>query len=432
MANLLNKLYLKWPQFAQKAPFQLADMIRSALASIKALFESDLPYRARLESDRDRLIPKTMSPDDSTCNAVLDWLCRAQDLSPTNDGGVARHFSLISGWGSSYPETTGYIIPTFLSFGVYLERPDLHERARRMLDWLASIQLEDGSFQGGMIDQTPVRPVTFNTGQILLGLAAGVTHLGSHYRAPMNRAARWLVETQDSDGAWRKYPSPFTGPGLKAYETHVAWGLLEAARLSPNQGFEDAAMANIQWSLTNQRSNGWFENCDLNHAETPLTHTIGYVLRGMIEGVKYFQSDDLLEKSERTAKSLLGCVEVNGYIPGRLDSNWRGAVEWSCLTGSAQIASCWYDLYMLTNNSEYLRAANLALSFVASTISLDPNDPDVYGGVKGSFPVDGDYGKFEYLNWAGKFFLDAYELKSRADQYRSAESTWSESAVHPQ
>ncbi len=33
------------------------------------------------------------------------------------------------------------------------------------------------------------------------------------------------------------------------------------------------------------------------------------------------------------------------------------------------------------------------------------------GGVKGSFPVDGDYGTFEYLNWAAKFFIDSNELE---------------------
>ena len=29
------------------------------------------------------------------------------------------------------------------------------------------------------------------------------------------------------------------------------------------------------------------------------------------------------------------------------------------------------------------------------------------GGVKGSFPVDGGYGTYEYLNWAAKFTIDA-------------------------
>ena len=36
---------------------------------------------------------------------------------------------------------------------------------------------------------------------------------------------------------------------------------------------------------------------------------------------------------------------------------------------------------------------------------------DVRGGVKGSFPVNGEYGRLEYLNWAPKFFVDANMLE---------------------
>ena len=74
----------------------------------------------------------------------------------------------------------------------------------------------DGGFQGGMIDQEPVVPVTFNTGQILMGLSAGVRQLGDEYRCPMRSAANWLVTTQDPDGCWRKHQTPFARPWLKA------------------------------------------------------------------------------------------------------------------------------------------------------------------------------------------------------------------------
>ena len=96
-----------------------------------------------------------------------------------------------------------------------------------MADWLVSIQLPEGAFQGGRIDSRPVVPVTFNTGQVLLGLAAAHGHFGG-YAEPLQRAADWLVRTQDSDGCWRLFPSPFALSGEKVYETHVAWALLEA------------------------------------------------------------------------------------------------------------------------------------------------------------------------------------------------------------
>jgi hypothetical protein len=87
-------------------------------------------------------------------------------------------------------------------------RQELHERARRMLDWCAEIQFPEGGFQGGRIDSTPKMPVTFNTGQILLGLAAGVAaYTDETYLSAMHKAARWLAETQDADGCWRKHPT---------------------------------------------------------------------------------------------------------------------------------------------------------------------------------------------------------------------------------
>ena len=136
--------------------------------------------------------------------------------------------------------------------------------------------------QGGKIDANPRVPVTFNTGQILIGLAAGVRRFGPEYRVPMIRAAKWLVESQDADGCWRKHPTPFAAPGEKSYETHVAWGLFEAAKLEPTSDFGDAGLRQVRWALTKQLSNGWFASNCLETPDAPLTHTIGYALRGVI------------------------------------------------------------------------------------------------------------------------------------------------------
>lgn len=383
-------------------------MIRSILRiARKAQEEMSLPAAAKAERRLDRrgLLPDDADPDE-VIKATLAWLCRAQDYSSTQDGGVARHFSLVSGWGASYPETTGYIIPTMIDCYHRYNQPDYQIRAKRMLDWLVRIQMKNGAFQGGMVNQDPVAPVTFNTGQILLGLAAGVTEFGDEYRKPAQAAANWLVKTQEDDGSWIGYPSPFTSPGIKVYETHVAWSLLEAARIFPNARYEDAALRNIHWALTYQRPNGWFADCDLLDPTQPLTHTIGYVLRGILEAHKFTQESTFLEKSVITGDALLTILRDDGGIPGRLKEDWSAAVPWVCLTGNAQIASCWLMLYQATGDAKYKSAASRANTFVRRTVRL--NAPfNQRGGVKGSFPVDGTYGQYEYLNWAAKFFIDS-------------------------
>lgn len=337
----------------------------------------------------------------------LQWLLRAQANSVTADGGVSRHFSLISGWGASYPETTGYIVPTFIREGRRMDDSRLIAGAEQMLDWLVSIQFPEGGFQGGVVDAHPRVPVTFNTGQILLGLVAGAEFFGkADYLRAAQLAADWLVRTQDPDGCWRRFATPFAAAGEKAYETHVSWGLFEADRILPQRGYGDAGMRQVAWAVRQQRDNGWFDKCCLSDNTSPLTHTIGYVLRGLLEAYRSKGAPELLAVSEKTARSVLACLDATGRIPARLDESWRPAASFACLTGIAQIASCWIILYEFTGRPEYLAGARLANQFVRRTILLDTH-PGVDGAVRGSFPIDGDYGRYEFLNWACKFMVDA-------------------------
>jgi hypothetical protein len=284
------------------------------------------------------------------------------------------------------------------------------QRAKRMLDWLVSIQLPGGGYQGGKIDATPVVPVTFNTGQILLGLAGGVSAFGEKYRSAMRAAADWLVNTQDPDGCWRQHPTPFAAPGEKVYETHVAWGLFEAARLDSDRGYAESGLANVHWALGRQHDNGWFESCCLDNPAQPLTHTIGYVLRGLVEGFRSSQDSAILAACCKTADGIMTAIGSEGYLPGRLDAEWKPAVQWVCLTGSAQIAHSLLFLYQQTGKDHY-RDAGFALNrYVRCTMKID-GSPETRGGIKGSFPVDGDYGRFEYLNWAPKFLIDSLMLE---------------------
>jgi hypothetical protein len=340
---------------------------------------------------------------------LIEWLARAQDNSRSRDGGVARDFSLIHGWASSYPETTGYIVPTMLDYAKRTGRSDLTNKVRRMLDWLVGIQLPDGGFQGGKIDSRPIAPVTFNTGQILFGLVAGEQCFGQ-YRAAMRRAADWLVSSQDADGCWRRHLSPFASPGEKSYDTHVAWALLEADRVDPGRGYADAALANVRWALKFQRDNGWFDRCCLGDASKPLTHTIGYALRGVVEAYRFSRDDIFLDAARRTADGALSALRDDGHLAGRLLPDWSAGAGWVCLTGTAQIACCWSLLFELTQDSRYARAASKANEFLRRSVRVE-GPPEMRGAVKGSLPISGAYGRYQYLSWAGKFLADSLMLE---------------------
>ena len=380
--------------------------------------ETSVLAKSERRSDRRGLLASDPGHE-PVLRSSLNWLCQAQEYSASKDGGVARDYSLIHGWSSSYPETTGYIIPTFLLCAERTRDSEiLEQRARRMLDWLVSIQMPSGAFQGGKIDSTPVVPVTFNTGQILLGLVAGQKSFGE-YEQPLQRAADWLVQTQDPDGCWRKFPTPFAIGGEKTYETHVAWGLLEAARLYPNRGYGEAALSNVQWALRHQQDNGWMDKCCLSDMSRPLTHTLGYALRGIIEAARYGSDRTLVSAARKTADGLMSVLQDDGFLPGRLTADWEPAAKWACLTGIVQIAHCWLLLYEMTGEERYFKAGQVANEYVRRTVSLSGSE-DVSGGVKGSFPVDGDYNPYRYLSWAAKFLIDSLILELKFSAQRDA------------
>jgi hypothetical protein len=383
-------------------------MIRKTLATLKSVYQQrQLPEPAREEVLRDRAGLGVADPGiERSVVAAVRWLLLAQERSASADGGVARHYGLVDGWATSYPETTGYILPTLIDWSEREGDERSLKAARTMADWLVSIQFPEGGFQGGKIDAAIRVPVTFNTGQVLIGLSRAAQKWGEPYREAMNRAARWLVDTQDPDGCWRKHPTPFAMPGEKAYETHVAWGLFEAARVEPAEAYERAALANVRWALTRQRSNGWVDDCCLDRPDTPLTHTLGYFLRGVLEAYRFEEDRALLAAALKTGRGLLGACGEDGRLPGRLDHELKETVDWVCLTGSVQIAHCFLTIYRETAEPEWRDAAFALNRFVRRTVRTEGPE-GLAGGVKGAFPVWGDYGRYQYLNWAAKFFIDS-------------------------
>ena len=82
------------------------------------------------------------------------------------------------------------------------------------------------------------------------------------------------------------------------------------------------------------------------------------------------------------------------------------------------MATCWMLLFKYTKEERYRDAAFAANAFVRRSVRVD-GALETLGAVKGSFPIQGDYGKFEYLNWAAKFLADSLMLESELRQSSS-------------
>ncbi len=355
--------------------------------------------------------------------AAVDWICAAQDSSGT--GGVARAFGLKdshrfrAGWQPPYPETTGYIIPTLLECAEHLGREDLRERALRMVEWEMGIQHPDGGFEGGVFGQGNP-PVIFNTGMVLRGLAVAAKETGDpRIAAAAGRAASFLVAQQDPDGAWRKFSSMEGERNVHAYDVLVSWSLLLAHEVLQEPSFRQAAARNLDFTLTLREPNGWLRSNGLRpkYDAHPPTHTIGYAAQGILECGLLLDDAKSVAAARAIAEASIGALRSDGFLAGELDSSWKPASPWCCITGSAQLAIVWLRLHQATGEARFRDAARKVNLFLKSIQDIRSVNPGVRGGVAGSHPIEGEYLGHQYPNWAAKYLIDSLVLeeKCRAD-----------------
>ncbi|MDH3591282.1 MAG: hypothetical protein OER88_05360, partial [Planctomycetota bacterium] len=332
---------------------------------------------------------------------ALGWLCRAQDEG--TDRGVAYGTILGRGFEPSYPETTGYIIPTILTLADRNGDASLVDRAKDMGDWEISIQLESGAVMAGKATAEPA-PAIFNTGQVLLGWNALLEKTGEErYETAARRASDWMVEMQDPDGFWFRGNSPFANPKTTVYNVRAAWGLAQTGKTLGEERYVAAAVRNAAYAVGNQRNNGWFANCCLTDAEHPLTHTLAYTARGLLEIGRLCGRDDFVEASRRTAGAVVDATDENGFLAARFGADWSPAAHFCCLTGAAQFSIILSKL----GDAAFKPTAAALNRYLMARHDISNEDPAVRGGLAGSWPVWGDYGRFTILNWATKFFVDA-------------------------
>lgn len=355
--------------------------------------------------------------------AAMEWLVRAQDSSP--DDGVAQTYLVRSRrWANSYPETTGYIIPTFYRYWQLTGDERFRERAIRMADWECEIQLPDGGVLAGALGDSD-QPTVFNTGQVLFGWVRAFEQEGAAaYLEAAVRAAHWLCDVMDDDGCWRKFGSPMTlssGPNL--YNTRSAWGMMRVHEISGEQRFFDAAIANLEWALSQKIDNGWLKHNCLQDNEQPFTHTLAYAMRGFMEIGIYAKRQDFLDEAIKIGDAVLEKRLSNGLLPGRFNNDWEPTVNWSCLTGNAQFCINWGRLFQITGEEKYRQAARSVLAFTKTTQKLE-GDLNECGGIKGSHPINGGYHPWQYPNWATKFYADALMMEQTITENEGPYQSW--------
>jgi hypothetical protein len=338
--------------------------------------------------------------------AAIDWLCRAQDVraQQPDAGGFSAGWSFEDGWLPSYPETTGYIIETFIAAAGVLSRPDLVARAQRAIDWELSLQHEGGAFPGHF-GEAGSHPVIFNVGQIMHGMVAGYFQLGrKECLESAVKAGWWLARQQDEDGCWRK----FEHNGVPhVYNTRGTWALAATGLLANEPELTRAARRNLDWALTQQTQSGWFATNAFTPEKAPFTHTIAYAIRGFGESGVLLNDERYLSAALTAARGMARVQRADGWLAGTYADDWQPRASYSCLTGVAQMSLNWTRLAQDGGAPELRENAQRAIDYVKRTQRIDDASDAVRGGIAGSSPIWGAYSRFEYPNWAAKFFADA-------------------------
>jgi hypothetical protein len=346
--------------------------------------------------------------------AAIKWLYRAQDATP--DGGVSYgYFPGRGGWRPSYPETTGYIIPTLLAFSNEFKSDEARVRAIRMGEWETSVQLPDGAVRGGWLrdDQEPT-PAVFNTGMVLYGWTVLAETTGNDlFLESARRAADFLKSDLREDGTFRTHGAFVSETRIKTYECLCGWALYQFGTLTGDSSYHQTALAAVRGALDQQLPNGWFANNCLERPLAPLLHTIGYTLQGILEVGVLSGRADLIDAARRGVDPILLHIHPSGFVPGRFDSAWSPASRSECLTGSAQLAIVCYRLTQELGDLRYRESADRIVNHLKTLQSLTSNDPGINGAIAGSFPFFGDYITAGFPNWATKYYLDALMLQNR-------------------
>lgn len=356
-------------------------------------------------------------PDENAkhIGAGIKWLKRAQDITP--DDGFSYGYCLRGpnlkkitdvGWRQSYVETTGYIIETFYDCGKRFNDNDLVTRATKAAHWLMQIQNDDGSFSNAQYGQS--KGIVFDTGQDLFGLTRGFLETGDEQLLDSARnAANWLVDSAEENGCWERN----THLGfVHTYNTRSAWAMLEYAKVADDQRVFQMASKNIDWALT-QMEDGLFHNCAFRPALPPFTHTIAYAIRGILEAARLTNNQQYLDAAIQSATRVATFVDDQGFLPGRISVEGKPRSNSCCLTGNCQMAIIWYLLAQTANDRSFVDVANRSLEYVMSVQDIATSNPNVNGAIKGSHPIWGKYTPLAYPNWATKFFIDAMLLREQ-------------------
>jgi hypothetical protein len=346
---------------------------------------------------------------------ALHWLMRAQDVIPY--GGLSRGYSFgwnpyfpKKGWQPPHPRPTAEAVNTFFNCSTTMSRIDLLHRAVDLADWLVKIQMPSGAIRGGVLDEPP-SPEVLNTALAVTGwLRAWRETSAERFARATRRACDFLLGLQGKDAGARTRSFCAGEYSEAASRSTMGLALIQAGIVMEEYDYCAAGEKCMMQIIGRQQENGWFRGTRMDRSSDPLSQTIAMIVENVILSGLILDNSKYLQVATRTADALLNRFQEEGCLGGRMRSDWSMATSWSCLEGSGLMACVWLRLFHAAGEKKYLSAARQVIGVLERDQNRMTSNPGLRGGIKGSFPCDGDFGRYQTLSSATGQFINALLL----------------------
>lgn len=299
-------------------------------------------------------------------NKAINWILK----NTNNNEGIICNSTLTK----SYPEVSGYYIPTLLRWGY-------KDLAIQYAKWLCKIQHKEGAWY----DTEDKSPYIFDSAQILKGLIAIRKYL-PEVDEHVIRGCDWILGNMTSEGQLK---SPLENPwgDGKTYSeiihTYCISPIRDAGKLLNRVDYIEKAELIMHYYTTKCRDK--ILDFDL------LSHFYAYVIEAMIDM-------DNLELAREAMDKMSAIQKESGAVPG------YNNVDWVCSTGLFQLAVVWFRLGDAEQGNRAFEYAcklqNETGGWYGSYMS-EENDKEV-----------NNYFPDSEISWANKYFLDALYYKN--------------------
>lgn len=343
----------------------------------------------------------------------VNWLleCKKNSL----DNGICVLFDLnINKLTSSFPETSGYIIPTLVECYKIIKKQILIKEAKEISDWILDIIQEDGGL-GEPYGFFSLNPRIFTTAQAILGLLSIYEIFKEKkYINGAIKMGNFLLNNLNKDGSWNtKYL--FLKKNT-AYKSRVSWILFLLYKKTNDHRYKYGCIRSINFIIEKLNINNVPKFCSFKNDDSLLTHLLGYHLVALINFS--FQKKLLGKKKIKKILSitdyfykLLKChIDKYGIIKGELNLSGKKTVNYSCLTGNFQLLY-FAILYEKRRNIKKNKLSDKIYQF-AKKYQVKSKNKLIDGAIAGSYPINGDYCSNMLPSWASKFFIDSLLLKN--------------------